>query len=468
MKRLLSLFIIILFITGCQEQSPQTAPSPTQNAAIITEPAKNIVVLSYPSLDLSILNRVTFEIAGPGNSLAYSSVSSLLSGRSAQNYYIPFNGYASLKSVAISRNVAKVSIEGDFAEVSSKAFFCSVVSLTNTLTELKEIDYVKLKINGSDFKPLGIFSNPLTHHSEELYLLYLQHQDYIKNSPKTAGEIDSKKLLYFADISGKFLLAEVRSSYQSGDNLAVDLINILKSGPAASDEMKGTIPKNIVMQNEPQVHEDPENGMVLTISLEVPKHEAIDNDARFMMAASIVSTMQSNIPGIDAVRVYINSQPAISTSLMKESDFDDILGNIATLYFPNIDMSYLIPVNRAMSQLDYKKPSSRIEELINGLLINETGSAQNIFPEGITHEDLLSVSVSKDIAYVDFSSRLAVLCNFEAAQERMLVYSIVNTLTELNNIKRVQILIDGEVLESLCGHLSAQEPLLPNPGIILR
>ena len=232
--------------------------------------------------------------------------------------------------------------------------------------------------------------------------------------------------------------------------------------------MKGTIPKNIVMQNEPQVREDPEDGMVLTIFLEAPKHEAIDNDARYMLAASIVSTMQSNITEIDAVRVFINSQPAISTSLMKESDFDGILGNIATLYFPNPEMTYLIPVNRAMSQNDYRKPGSRINELISGLLANETDSAVNIFPEGITGEDLNSVSVSGGVAYIDFALKLSVLCDYDAAHERMLMYAIVNTLTELNSIKRVQILIDGEASDSLCGHLSISEPLLPNPGIVQR
>ena len=468
MRKILVLGLIVLLLAGCRKEEGLPSPSPAQTSAASSESVKNIVVLSYPSPDLSKLNRVTYESSGPGDSLAYSAASSLLSGRGAQDYYIPFGGEASLKSAAVSRNVAKISIEGDLSPLTQKEYFASVVSLVNTITELDEIEYVKLSVNGTDFKPLGIFSNPLTHQSQDLYLLYLKHLDYLEDGNSSNYEIDSKNLLYFSDLSGKFLLAEVRSGYQSGENLAVDLINQLKSGPAASDEMKGTIPKNVVMQNEPQVYEDPENGMVLTISLEAPKHEAIDNDARYMMAASIVSTMQGNIPGIDAVRVLINSQPAISASIMKDGDFDDILGNIATLYFPNSDMSYLIPVNRAMSQLDYKQISSRIEGLISGLLPDETDSAVNIFPEGITDEDLLSVSISGDTAYVDFSLKLSTLCDYDAEAEKMLIYSLVNTLTELKSIKKVQILIEGKVFKTLCGHLSVQEPLLPNPGIIQR
>ncbi len=468
MKKILALIIISVFLTGCQTEEPQSAPLPTKDNTISAEASKAIVVLSYPSADFAKLNRVTFEVPGLGNSPAYLAATSLLSGRSSQDYYVPFGGSASLQNIAVSRNLVKIDILGDFSSVSDQEFFCSIISLTNTLTELEDIEYVKLRINGEDYKPLGIFSNPLTHEDENLYLLYLQHQDYLRNGTAANKDFKSKSLLYFSDLSGKFLLAEVRSSYQSGENLAVDLINQLKSGPAASDEMKGTIPKNVVIQNQPQVHEDPINGLVLTVSLEAPKHEAIDNDARYMMAASIVSTMQSNIPEIDAVRVLINSQPAISASIMKESDFNDMLGNIVTLYFPNEGSTYLIPVNRAMSQFDYKLASSRLKGLIRGLLPNETSSATNIFPSNITEDDLLSVTVSGTTAYVDFSSSLKTSCDYISSKESMLIYSIVNTLTEFNNIKRVQLLIDGEIIETLCGNLSIQEPLLPNPGIIQR
>jgi spore germination protein GerM len=121
-----------------------------------------------------------------------------------------------------------------------------------------------------------------------------------------------------------------------------------------------------------------------------------------------------------------------------------------------------------MSQYDFKLPSSRVRELIIGILPNETNSAVNIFPKGIDTDDLLGVSVSGDIAYVDFSLYLKRACNYDAAKESIFIYSIVNTLTELKSIKKVQILIDGEIQDSLCGNLSIEKPLMPNPGIIQR
>ena len=105
---------------------------------------------------------------------------------------------------------------------------------------------------------------------------------------------------------------------------------------------------------------------------------------------------------------------------------------------------------------------------MKGVLANETDSAVNIFPKGIDNDDLLAVSISGDIAYVDFSTTLKLACDYDAAKESIFIYAIVNTLTELKTIKKVQILIDGEVQETLCGHLSIEKPLLPNPGIIQR
>ena len=324
MKKIIIFLLLIFLFSGCDSRidTPTTAsPSPTTTPSLYGENSKSIIVLSYPGAGLSSINRVTFETVGLGNSLAYSAATSLLSGKGAEDYYVPFNGKASLSKIAVSRNVAKIYISGDFSGLTGREYFCSIVSLANTVTELEGIEYMKLYINGEDFRPLGIFTNPLVHMDGDLYTLYLKHQDYMTNNIDISTNIDTKNLLYFTDLSGKFLLAEVRSGNQSGENKALDLLNQLKSGPSSSDEMKGTIPKNLILQSEPQVHEDPENGTVLTISLEVPKHEAIDNAARYTLAASIVSTMQSNIPEIDAVRLYINSQPAISTSLMKEKRF---------------------------------------------------------------------------------------------------------------------------------------------------
>ena len=82
-------------------------------------------------------------------------------------------------------------------------------------------------------------------------------------------------------------------------------------------------------------------------------------------------------------------------------------------------------------------------------------------------EDVNDVYLAKDIAVVDFkASIIEKLAGVSRRDESMMIYSIVNTLTNINNIKRVQFLIDGERVESLGGNLNVIDPLLKNPGVI--
>lgn len=463
MKKIITTSIlIILILVGCSPKiEDQTIYPPLSKPD--TEEAKDIIVLSYPNKDLNDLTRVTLELSRNGNiSLAQSTILSLLGGKGAQGYYVPFNQKANLINAEVSRNLISLNILGDFKGLNDKEYFSSIISLTNTLTELEGIDYVKLSINDKDFVPTGIFTNPLTHQSEDLYLLFLQHQDYLKSNTGQKPQTTPTYLLYFTDLSGKLLLAEVRHSYQNSDNLALELFNELKNGPSASSEMKSSIPKGVVIQGEPQIHMDGDS-KILSMSLEAPKH-VIDSKARYIMAASIVTTIQSQMPYIDGVRIMINSQPAFENSIMTASDFNGKLGNIVTLYFPNKGFTHLIPVSRAMSQENYKLPMARLKELMKGVKENE--SAVSIFPEGVTENDLKSVHITGDVLYVNFTQHFYNSCNYERSEETMLVYTIVNTLTEFNNIRKVQILIEGQVISTLSGHIACDQPLLPNPGIV--
>ena len=50
--------------------------------------------------------------------------------------------------------------------------------------------------------------------------------------------------------------------------------------------------------------------------------------------------------------------------------------------------------------------------------------------------------------------------------ERNLVYSIVNTLTELSNVNRVRFFFEGRSAGELANSIYLNTTLLPNPGLI--
>jgi len=47
------------------------------------------------------------------------------------------------------------------------------------------------------------------------------------------------------------------------------------------------------------------------------------------------------------------------------------------------------------------------------------------------------------------------------------IYSIVNSLTEINSVKKVQFLIDGEKISDCKGHLDFSKPFERNEALIL-
>ena len=60
---------------------------------------------------------------------------------------------------------------------------------------------------------------------------------------------------------------------------------------------------------------------------------------------------------------------------------------------------------------------------------------------------------------MDFSRDLVRHFTGGSTGEEMLVGSVVNTMTGFSEIRKVQILIDGEKVETLAGHMDLSAPL---------
>ena len=74
---------------------------------------------------------------------------------------------------------------------------------------------------------------------------------------------------------------------------------------------------------------------------------------------------------------------------------------------------------------------------------------------------VLGLRVENGVAYADFSRELASRRQ-GSYEEMMLVYAIVNTLTEFPEVQRVQILVEGKKVVSLSGHMDVEAPLERN------
>jgi len=93
-------------------------------------------------------------------------------------------------------------------------------------------------------------------------------------------------------------------------------------------------------------------------------------------------------------------------------------------------------------------------ELIKG---PESSGLYPVIPEGTQVNE---VYIADDIVYIDLSEEIFKNHPGGSSGELMTVYSIVNTLTEIPPIKGVQILVGGNEMNSLVGHIDISMPLL--------
>ncbi len=123
-----------------------------------------------------------------------------------------------------------------------------------------------------------------------------------------------------------------------------------------------------------------------------------------------------------------------------------------TVYFPNEEGTKLLAEKRTVDG-NKDKYTAAVEALLAGP--KEKGSVA-ILPK---QTKLRSVKVSNGVAKVDFTKGLQKSFVGGSTGEEMLVGSLVDTLTEFDEVKKVQILVEGKELDSLSGHMDLSVPI---------
>lgn len=102
-----------------------------------------------------------------------------------------------------------------------------------------------------------------------------------------------------------------------------------------------------------------------------------------------------------------------------------------------------------------------LQELIQG-----PSAGSGLAPTLPPGTSLNSIKIQDGTATADFSQELKSGHKGGSTGEMLTVYSIVNTLTQFPTIQKVQILVDGQKLETLAGHLDLSKPLERDGNII--
>ncbi len=133
------------------------------------------------------------------------------------------------------------------------------------------------------------------------------------------------------------------------------------------------------------------------------------------------------------------------------------------LYFSDKEGEYLVGENRDILR------KGRVEEEAKEVVVELTrGPKGKLIPTLPSQTRLLALKLGEGgIARVDFNSALSRNHPGGSSAEIMTVYSVVNSLTgNFPEIKKVQILIEGNEIDTIKGHLSLKRPIPPNPALV--
>lgn len=163
--------------------------------------------------------------------------------------------------------------------------------------------------------------------------------------------------------------------------------------------------------------------------------------------AALTKTL-TQIGGVEFLNIYSGEQPLMDVSgnpvgMMAAGDFMDNISDVnafekseLTLYFADETGQYLVEEKReVIHSINTSMERLIVEQLLEGP--QKTGCSATIPPE----TKLLNISVTDNVCYLNFDS--AFLNNSLGVKEEIPIYSIVDSLTQLTTVNRVQLSVNG-------------------------
>lgn len=441
-----------------------------------TEPTD--VTLYYAEGNSSTLTGMTRTIrVGSNENLAEKAVLELLHSSMGNSLRITSTD-TQLLGIENSRGIVTVNLSIDAgARQSDRDYLYLCAAIGNTLLSLEDVEGVNILIGGRSDALRGLPVGTITENIDQITAAYAQYEaensQFIHGS---AGSIERSITLYFPSKNGKFMLPEIRKLQFESTDYASYIINALKAG-AESASSFSPIAANLELFTEwPELHITDSGLRVLELNLSplLPNYLAFSGIEAWQLYGSIVLSMTGFIPELDAVRIFIDGEPVqncrmgyenilVKDGMFRREDFAHRIGSVATMYFETND-GCLARSEQALSRAD----SVSARHILAGMISAEvTEGLRSVFPEGVYSEDILGVSLRSNVAVLNLSGNFYSKCQqLSAQQERNLVYAMVNTLCELDQIGAVRILVEGRSIETLAGSIYLKSTLMPNPGLV--
>ena len=172
------------------------------------------------------------------------------------------------------------------------------------------------------------------------------------------------------------------------------------------------------------------------------------NATREILCRAALTKTMTQIEGIDYISIYVADQPLLDSygnpvGVLSDSDFIEGISDINAyeksqlqLFFADESGEHLLKEEReVVHSINTSVEKVIVEELIKGPQVS------NHYRTLPADTKLLNVSLNENICYINFDATF--LNNNLEIKEYIPIYSIVNSLSEISTVSKVQITING-------------------------
>ncbi len=278
----------------------------------------------------------------------------------------------------------------------------------------------------------------------------------------TVNEKMIKVTLYFPTIDNSAIKNEEREVSVVEGAILKACILALAEGPE-SPQLRNPIPDDTVIRGI----SIKDKVAVVDFSKEFQHTSGLEE---ITTRLSVVNTL-TGIEGVDKVRFRIEGEDMIGPSGMPLGDVEPVQldaegfpvsgeTRTVTLYFSGPEALYLAGEKRDISMDEGTSlEKAALTELIAGPV---SDGLWGTIPKGTK---LLDVSTKNGVCTINFSKEYVENSPGGTSSESMAIYSVVNTLTGLEGIEKVQFLIEGEKQE-IYTHAIFDKPFVRNETLL--
>ena len=493
LRNLIALMLCMIMLSGCTPQAVPSLPSVTMLPIAAGPEAplgdaglqyEAIVPLYLPSQDGQSLLTFYETLLLPRDRHPAESILRALLAHPGNSRVRALGGQVSLSlaganPVEMSGGVCTVNLSASALMLSKQDLYTVALAITATLCELEDIHHVNMLIAGSpigmdisNHLPLGTLTPQL---GQELPVLWEQMLSRRTPVGERAADtpLTATATLYFPLKDGSGIVAEPRRISFAGQHpqqLVTALLEALSSG---ADVLSGVadMPNLSALQLfAPEITDLESGGRRVTIHLTTDalnRISAAGCDPACLFAA-ITTTLTTFVPSLQQVCILTGTNALTSLyshqlgsmlfagAVQTRQSFTHALMDTAVVYIP--DGNTLTTQTLA---LPYRSATSP-----RALLLYMASPTVGALPASLTDADLLGLAIEDGTLLVHFSARYAQAIRESNMNQRLMAYSMVNTLCQTLGVRRVRFYFGGETIDTLDDQLLWSGEFYYHPSLL--